>query len=97
MVDTPHSENSAAAGQLPEITFSTFVLSLASSTLVHLGEVPNPETGTITPEPALAKHGIDTLAMLRQKTHDGLTEDESNMLDSLLYELKMKYVCHSGK
>ena len=87
----------AASGQLPEITFSTFILSLASSALVHLGEVPNPETGAMSPDPELAKHSIDTLAMLKQKTKNGLTPDESSMLDSLLYELKMKYVCFTKK
>ena len=40
---------------LPEVTFSTFVLSLASSALVHLGEVPNPETGGTTRNEALAR------------------------------------------
>ena len=89
------SSPGADASALPEVSFSTFILSLASSVLVHLGEVPNPETGTMTPDPVLAKHSIDTLAMLRQKTRDGLTPDENSMLDSLLYELKMKYVCRT--
>ena len=83
--------------QLPEITFSTFILSLASSTLVQLGEVPNPVSGVIEPNPELAKHAIDTLAMLEEKTRKGLDENEKQMLHSLLYELKMKYVCLCDK
>ena len=93
----PDAAGSGNAGQLPQISFSTFILSLASSTLVQLGEVPNPETGSLTPNAELAKHGIDTLAMLRDKITNGLTPDESSMLDSIIYELKMKYVSHSQK
>ena len=55
-------------GPLPEATFSTFILSLASSALVQLGEVPNPETGRMEQDLALARHNIDVLEMLRQKT-----------------------------
>ena len=58
---------------------------------------PPPETGSLTPNAELAKHGIDTLAMLRDKITNGLTPDESSMLDSIIYELKMKYVSHSQK
>ena len=97
MSDTDAGQNAGNAGQLPQISFSTFILSLASSTLVQLGEVPNPATGSLTPNAELAKHGIDTLAMLRDKITNGLTPDESSMLDSIIYELKMKYVSHSQK
>lgn len=89
--------NQQGAGSLPEINFSTFILSLASSTLVHLGEVPNPATGKTEASPMLAKHAIDTLSMLQEKTTRGLTSDEQNLLSSVLYELKMKYVCLSEK
>jgi hypothetical protein len=57
---------------LPEVTFSTFVLSLASSALVHLGEVPNPESGTTSRDDDLARHAIDLLTMLDDKTRNGL-------------------------
>ena len=43
---------------MPEVTFSTFVLSLASSAMVQLGEVPNPETGKLEKHPELARHSI---------------------------------------
>ena len=65
------------AGPMPEVTFSTFVLSLASSALVHLGEVPNPETGQTGFDPDLSKHSIDILEMLRAKTENGLDEQEA--------------------
>lgn len=77
---------------LPGVTFSTFVLSLASSALVQLGEVPDPESGKMVPNQEMARHSIDVLEMLQQKTRDGLEDDERRLLDSLLYELRMKYV-----
>lgn len=81
---------------MPEVTFSTFIISLASSALVQLGEVPNPETGTTSTDPCMARHSIDILEMLRQKTSNNLDRQESQLLDSILYELRMKYVIRCG-
>lgn len=78
--------------QMPEVTFSTFILSLASSTLMHLGEVPNPDTGKIEKNIALAKHSVDLLNMLGDKFNNGLTADEKKLLQDVLYEVKIKYV-----
>ena len=81
---------------MPEVTFSTFVLSLASSAMVQLGEVPNPETGKLEKHPELARHSIDILNMLEDKITNGLTEKESRLLRDVLFELRMKYVA-AGK
>ena len=80
---------------LPGVTFSTFVLSLASSALVHLGEVPNPETGGTARNEALARNAIDVLTMLDDKTRNGLTPEESKLIRDVLYELRMKFVARS--
>ena len=80
---------------MPEVTFSTFVLSLASSALVHLGEVPNPETGGTERNEALARNAIDVLTMLEDKTRNGLTPEESTLIRDVLYELRMKFVARS--
>lgn len=77
---------------MPEVTFSTFILSLASSALVQLGEVPDPETGSTRPDPLLARHTIDILTMLEEKTSKGITDNEKKLLQDLLYELRMKFV-----
>ena len=77
---------------LPQVDFSTFVLSLASSALVQLGEVPDPETGKTEKHPDLARHSIDVLNMLDDKITNGLTEKESRLLKDVLFELRMKYV-----
>lgn len=77
---------------MPKPTFSTFVLSLASSALVQLGEVPDPATGKTAEDILLAKHSIDILAMLKEKVEKGLDAEETRLLEGLLYELRMKYV-----
>jgi len=86
---------------LPEIDFATFILSMGSSALVHLGEMPSPEgqgTGTAEKNLPLAKQTIDLLALLLEKTKGNLDEAEDNLLRSLLYDLRIKYVdAHSQK
>lgn len=77
---------------LPEVTFSTFIISLASSVLVGLGEVPDPASGNCERDMLLARHNIDVLEMLRQKTLGRLEPQESTLLESLLCELRLKYV-----
>ncbi len=86
----------AGTGMLPEVTFSTFVLSLASSALVQLGEVPDPETGKQCCDTALARNTIDVLSMLEDKTANGLTSEEKHLLKDVLYELRMKFVVHNS-
>lgn len=81
---------------MPEATFSTFILSLASSCLVHLGEVPDPATGQEQPDLTLAKHTIDVLCMLKCKTEKGLDADEKKLIEDVLYELRLKYVAKSA-
>ena len=90
------SGTASGEGMLPEVTFSTFVLSLASSALVQLGEVPHPDTGAIAPNLILARNTIDVLSMLEDKTSHGLSPEESHLLKDVLYELRMKFVVHNS-
>ncbi len=76
---------------LPDIDFATFILSMGSSALVHLGEMPAPDGSTDRNLP-LAKQTIDLLALLQEKTRGNLDEAEDNLLKSLLYDLRIKYV-----
>ncbi len=84
------------SGIMPQVSFATFVMSLASSALVQLGEVPEPETGETRPDLTLAKHTIDVLNMLKEKTTGNLDDEESRLLDGMLYEIRMKYVVKQG-
>ena len=80
---------------MPEVTFSAFIISLASAALVGLGEVPDPATGRVTRDLLLARHNIDVLEMLRQKTEGGLNPKERALLDQILCDLHLKYVINS--
>lgn len=77
---------------LPEVDFHTFVLSLGSSALLHLGELEHPDAGGPHKDLPLAKHTIDILAMLEEKTKGNLTTAEAKLISSLLYDLRLRYV-----
>jgi hypothetical protein len=77
---------------LPEIDLGTFVMSLASSALVHLGEIQHPDGDEHGRNLPLAKQTIDILGMLREKTRGNTTQEETELLDNLLYDLRMKYL-----
>lgn len=96
--DKLEEQHAEATGEspMPKVDFSTFVMSLASSALVHLGEVPDPDSGTTNVNLTVAKHTIDILAMLKEKTDQCLTPDEKRLMDGLLYEMRMKYVMKAG-
>lgn len=84
-------EKDEARRALPDIDFATFILSMGSSALVHLGEMKAPD-GTSEKDLPLAKQTIDLLALLHEKTQGNLDEAEDNLLRSLLYDLRIKYV-----
>ncbi len=78
---------------LPAIDFSTFILSLSTTALYQMGLAPDPTTGNpIEPDLLLARQTIDTLEMLRDKTRGNLDADERKLFDSLIYELRMRFV-----
>ena len=76
----------------PPVDFHTFVLSLGSSALLHLGEIENPNDGVSQKDLPLAKHTIDILAMLEEKTKGNLSTAEEKLIESLLYDLRLRYV-----
>jgi hypothetical protein len=79
--------------ELPRVDFSTFVLSLATAALYELGAVPDAGTGERVPaDPLVARQTLETLEMLREKTQGNLSEDERKLIDSLLYDLRMRFV-----
>ena len=86
------------AAELPRVDFSTFALSLGTSALYHLGVLPHPETGRKLepPELALARETIDTLEMLEAKTRGNLEQAEHELVQGLLYELRLRFVA-AGK
>lgn len=81
---------------LPEVTFSNFVFSLITQTLMQLGEIQDPASKETTKSLPLAKQTIDLIGMLKEKTSGNLTKEEEALIDSALYDLRMRYVKTSG-
>ena len=74
------------------VTFSTFLLSLSTQALVHLGEIADPASGQVTTDLVAAKQIIDILGVLETKTRGNLDQAEQGLLESMLYDLRMRYV-----
>jgi hypothetical protein len=77
----------------PALSFVAFVLSLASTAAIHFGDLVDPSTGRAS-EPNLegASQMIEILALLEQKTRGNLTAEERQVLEQVLYELRLRYV-----
>lgn len=92
----PASPSAAAAREragreLPQASFATLVQSIVTQALYYLGDLAV-RGGEPVVNLDMAKHHIDTLAILEEKTANNLTEDEKRLLDSALYETRMRYV-----
>lgn len=77
--------------------FTTFLMGLASSALIHLGAAPHPETGAISVDLLVARQTLDVLGMLREKTRGNLDPGEEKLFESLLADLRLRYVEASRK
>ena len=77
---------------LPEINFASFLLSLSTSALIQLGEIPDPVNKQSNKQLPLAKQTIDLIGMLQGKTKGNLTPDEEKLIDYILYDLRIRYV-----
>ncbi len=94
--DEPKQQEQTEAN-FPELNFSTFVFSLGTSAMYHFGDFPDPATKKADRNLEAAKQTIDILAILQAKTKGNLSDDEERLLDSLLYELRMRYVRETAK
>jgi len=81
----------------PALSFTAFVISLASSAAIHFGDLPDPVSGQ-RGEPNLegAAQMIEILGLLEEKTKGNLTAEERQVLESVLYELRLRFVEASG-
>ncbi len=98
MVEDERSESEPSSSDqrtdLPAIDFSTFIISLGTSALFHMGLAPDPSSGAASGEKnlPLAKQTIDTLVMIEAKTRGNLDEEEAKLVSSLVYELRIRFV-----
>jgi hypothetical protein len=74
------------------VTFGSLVLMFGTTALVHLGAAPDPVSGEQKADLEQAKHAIDLLDVLKEKTSGNLTTEESSLLENLLFDLRLRYV-----
>ena len=77
---------------LPEVNFNSLIFSLSSSALLHIGEIADPQTGEKKKDLPMAKHSIDIIAMLKEKTKGNLDNEEQKFIDNILTDLRLRYV-----
>ncbi len=82
---------------LPEMDFASFIFSLSTTAMYHFGDFPDPVTKETRQNLAAAKQTIDLLSILEAKTKGNLTSEEKQLLDGILYELRMRFVKEKTK
>ena len=87
-----HDHSAHGVGEMPELNFGTFLVGLSTQALMHLGDIPDPQTGRPEQDLVAAQQLIDIIGMLELKTRGNLDREEAQLIDAILYELRMKYV-----
>jgi hypothetical protein len=85
------------SSKIPPIDFPSYILSYYTQGLVLLGEVPNPYTKKMEEDVEAARHTIDILSMLQQKTEGNLSSEEKQLLETVIYELRMKFMARTNR
>lgn len=83
--------------EIPPVSFSSFILSLGTSALIHIGEEANPATGTKQVDLPNTRQVIDLLTLLKEKTKGNLNQEEESLISQLLYTLRMKFIALEKK
>ncbi len=94
--EAPQGQAGRRRPPLPPVDFSGLILSLAHATMMHLGQIPGPGGQPIPADLELARHTIDTIAMLQEKTKGNLIPEEQKLVDTALVELRMAFVQIAG-
>lgn len=92
----PKEDEPEADGEF-KIDFSTFVMSIATGVAFNLGLTPHPDSGEVVIDLLMAKHNIDILLMLEEKTRGNLSDAEGRLMQTLLIDLKMQFTKCSAK
>jgi hypothetical protein len=90
--DAGKSGASAAPGGMPPANFETLISTMATQALFAMGAIPDPRTGQRVAHLDLARHHIDMLSVIEEKTKGNLSEEETTMLTTTLYELRSRYI-----
>ncbi len=89
MATTPEGRSDET---LPSTDFTTLILSLHHSALMHLGDAPHPDGEAVVRDLPLARQSIDMIAMLEEKTKGNLAGDEERLIHQVLVELRLRFV-----
>ena len=90
---TNHDDGGGEApGRMPPATFEFLIHTLFTQALMAFGRIPNPITNKAVKNVATAKHFIDTLDMLEEKTRGNLSGDERKLLEEMQHQLRTLYV-----
>ncbi len=79
-------------GGMPPANFETLISTMATQALFAMGAIPDPRTGQRMAHLDLARHHIDMLTVIEEKTKGNLSEEETSMLTGTLYELRSRYI-----
>jgi hypothetical protein len=90
-------DKQAEEATMPEMDFASFIFSLSTSAMYHFGDFPNPVSKKAERNLSAARQTIDIIAMLKEKTEGNLDSDEKNLIDTILFELRMRYVKEKDK
>jgi len=85
-------DQAGGAGRMPPANFETLISTMATQALFAMGAIPDPSTGQRMQHLDLARHHIDMLGVLEEKTKGNLTEEETNLLTTTAYELRSRYI-----
>ena len=91
-VDDPGEEKPTGPNEIPPASFSILLTSIGTQAMMALGQVPDPVSGNAIYHPDLARHHIDTLVVLQEKTKGNLSSDEQKMLDNFIVQLRELFV-----
>ena len=86
------SDAAGGPGRIPPASFEALLSTLATQALFAMGAIPDPASGQRIQHMDLARHHIDMISVLEEKTKGNLTEDEASMLGSTAYELRSRYI-----
>ncbi|MBI1336628.1 MAG: DUF1844 domain-containing protein [Phycisphaera sp.] len=89
---TAGATGQSAPQGLPPANFETLISTMATQALFSMGAIPDPRTGQRVAHLDLARHHIDMLSVIEEKTRGNLTDEESSMLTGTLYELRSRYI-----
>jgi hypothetical protein len=96
-IKTEEKSPAQEASSRPPIDFLSYIVSYYTQGMVLLGEVPNPYTNKKEEDIDAARHMIDILSMIEQKTKGNLSQEEKQLLESVVYELRMKYMAKTNR